>query len=130
MKTKLSLILIMLISASLFAQKAVAPHDKIEKFYKTTTCVVYDSDIFNTYNKAIETAVKQSWTVTPYKFITMDEFQKLRSKPEYSFLIRTKVYPDSDKRNDEYTFLTLVLGERDKNCDELTEICSFPLSYS
>jgi len=122
-------LLIILFFHSAIAQKAVAPHDEIEIFLNTTTCVVYDSDIFNTYNAAIETAVKQSWTITPYKFITMDEFQSMRMNPQYSFLIRTKVYPDNTNKNSEYTFLTLVLGEQDKNFEELTEICSFPLSY-
>lgn len=128
-KNALLLILIIAFSTTILAQKAVAPHKKIEQFYKTTTCVVFDSDVFNTYNNAIKKAIEQSWTITPYKFISMNEFRKLRSNKNYSFLIRTKVTPDNDKRKDEYTFLSLVLGERDKIFSELTEICSFPLSY-
>lgn len=127
---KLIFLSILIISSNLiFSQKAVAPHNEIEKFLNTTTCIVYDSDIFNTYNTAIKTAVKQSWTITPYKFITMDEFETLRKNPDYSFLVRTKVYPDNAKKNYEYTFLTLVIGSRNKSFEELTEICSFPLSY-
>jgi hypothetical protein len=115
--------------ASIFGQKAVAPHQKIAQFYKTTTCIVFDSDIFNTYNSAIEEAVKHTWGITPYKFISMDQFKTMMHNPKYSFLVRTKVVPEKNKTGVAYTFLSLVLGERDKNFDELTEICSFPLSY-
>lgn len=129
MKKYVFLLILLFVSFYAKSQKAVAPHDEIEKFLNTTTCIVYDSDVFNTYNSAIELAVEQSWTITPYKFITMDEFSSLRMNPDYSFLIRTKVYPDNANINSEYTFLTLVLGAKDKNFEELTEICSFPLSY-
>ncbi|MBN2662953.1 MAG: hypothetical protein JXR68_04825 [Bacteroidales bacterium] len=129
MKKYILFLALSLISYYGFSQKAVASHDEIEKFLNTTTCIVYDSDVFNTYNSAIQTAVEQSWTITPYKFITMDEFYSLRMNPDYSFLIRTKVFPDNTNKNSEYTFLTLVVGEKDKNFEELSEICSFPLSY-
>lgn len=129
MKKFILIITVQLLFLNIFSQKAVAPHDKIEKFYNTTTCVVYDSDIFNTYNSAIEKAVKQSWTITPYKFISMEDFNKMKSNPDYSFLVRTKVYPVKNNTNAEYTFLTLVMGQADTRFEDLTEICSFPLSY-
>ncbi len=119
----------MFLCVSINAQRAVASHEHLEKFMKTTTCIVYDSDIFNTYNSAVEDAVKHSWTITPYKFISMDQFKTMMHNPKYSFLVRTKVFSEKKKNNVAYTFLTLVLGQRDKNFDELPEICSFPLSY-
>ena len=112
-----------------FSQKAVATHQQIESFKNTTTCVVLDDDIFNTYNNAIKKAVDQSWTITPVKYITMDEFKEYMHKSEYSFLIRTKVYPEKKNNTVAYTFLSLVNGEQDKSFGQLPEICSFPLSY-
>jgi hypothetical protein len=111
------------------AQKAVATHEQLEEFYKTTTCIVFDSDIFNSYNNAIEEAVKQCWTITPYKFITMKEFNQMMNKSGYSFLVRTKVTPEKNPGNVAYTFLSLVMGEANKTFSQLPEICSFPLSY-
>ena len=112
-----------------FGQKAVATHQQIEGFYNSTTCIVLDDDIFNTYNSAIRAAVEQSWTITPVKYITMDEFKNYRQNPDYSFLIRAKVFTEKNTNNIAYTFLSLVIGERDKKFSELPEICSFPLSY-
>lgn len=129
MKNILILIGFLLLFFNSNAQQAVANHQDLEKFMKTTTCIVYDTDIFNTYNSAMETAVKQSWTITPYKFITMDDFKTMKHDSKYSFLVRTKVFSENKSNNVEYTFLSLVLGERDKNFEELPEICSFPLSY-
>ncbi len=129
MKKIITLTLFISVFTGLFSQKAVATHEQLETFYKTTTCIVLDDDIFNTYNSAIKTAVEQSWTITPYKFITMEEFKALRQKSEYSFLVRTKVFPENDPDKVVYTFLSLVVGEKDKNFEELPEICSFPLSY-
>lgn len=129
MKILSTFILVILISINSFSQKAVATHEQIESFYKTTTCIVLDDNLFNTYNSAIKKAVEQSWTVTPYEFISMDEFKKRMDEEEYSFLIRTKVFPENDPEKVAYSFLTLVNGEYDKNFVELAEICSFPLSY-
>ncbi len=129
MKKIILSIIISIIAINAVAQKAVATHDELEKFYKTTTCIVFDSDIFNTYNNAIEDAVKECWTVTPYKFITMKEFKQMMNKPGYSFLVRTKVTPEKNPGNVAYTFLSLVLGEPNKTFSQLPEICSFPLSY-
>jgi hypothetical protein len=129
MKKIFLLMLSVILVNSSFGQKAVATHNQIETFYKTTTCVVLDDDIFNTYNSAIQTAVEQSWTVTPFKFISMKEFKDIRQRSEYSFLIRTKVFSEKHPDKVSYTFLSLVVGEIDKNFEELPEICSFPLSY-
>jgi len=129
MKKITLLIVSLLLFVNINAQRAVAEHSELEKFMKTTTCIVYDTDIFNTYNSAIKKAVEQSWTITPYKFITMNEFKTMKHNPAYSFLVRTKVYSEKKANNVAYTFLSLVIGEKDKNFDELIEVCSFPLSY-
>ncbi len=128
MKKIILIIILAIYSVVGTAQKAVAPHDVIEKFYKTTTCVVYNTDMFNIYNDAIKKAVEANWTITPYKFITVTEFEKEINNPEYSFLVLTKV--TSDKKNSPaYDFLTLVVGEKKKKFETLPEVCSFPLAY-
>lgn len=129
MKKTLIIAVIVLITQVSKSQTAVAPHQIIEKFYKTTTCVVLTDDIFNIYNTAIKRAIKEVWTVTPYKFITVDEFNKQMNNPDLSFLVLTTVYPEKNVTKFSYTMLSLVIGQKGKHFEELPEICSFPLSY-
>jgi hypothetical protein len=112
-----------------YSQNVVAEHSDLEKFYKTTTCVVLDNDMFSSYNNYIEDAVNNNWTITPYKIISYEEFEKLMTNPAYSFIIKATYYSMSDE-DLEFNFATIVLGENGKDFEELTEIASFPLSYS
>lgn len=129
MKKTITVIIILLSSIVSKSQTAVASHETIEKFLNTTTCVVLTDDIFNIYNTAIKRAIKEVWTVTPYKFITVDEFNKQINNPELSFLVLTTVYPEKSVTKFSYTMLSLVVGQKGKHFEELPEICSFPLSY-
>ncbi len=129
MKKLNTLLLIVLFSVQAFSQKAVGNHKELAAFYKTTTCLVLDDNIFSTYNSAIKEAAKQSWTITPYELINTTEFQKRMNNPKYSFLVRTKVVPEKNAEGVAYTFLTLVNGKKNTSFQKLPEICSFPVSY-
>lgn len=111
------------------AQDAVATPDEIKKFEKTTTYVVYDENIFGSYNSAIKKAVENYWTLTPVKFIKTVEYKKLRGSYRNSFIIRTKVNFDKDKSNTSYTFLSVLLGSNKGSMASMPDLCSFPLSY-
>ncbi len=127
---KLFLLSILLIQISIaLSQKAVASQEDIKQFFKTKTCVVLDDNIFNQYNNSIKQGVQKAWYLTDYEFITMNEFKQRMHNPNYSFLIRTKVYFEDKPSAPAYTFLSLVLGKKDASFDELPDICSFPLSY-
>ena len=128
-KTILLLFVVLFYSSTLFSQKAVATQEQLEKFYKTKTYVVFDDDIFNTYNSAIKEAVEMHWTITEYEFLSMAEFQKKRFKSGNSFLIRTKVFSEDNPKGTSYTFLSLVLGGEYSTVNDMPDICSFPLSY-
>ncbi|MDF1549734.1 MAG: hypothetical protein P1P88_18040 [Bacteroidales bacterium] len=110
-------------------QDAVATNDEIQKFMKTKTYVVYDENIFGSYNKAIKKAVEDYWTLTPVEFIDAKEYAKLKGSYRNSFIIRTKVNFDKDKSNTSYTFLSILLGSNKGSMESMPDLCSFPLSY-
>lgn len=110
-------------------QDAVATNDEIQKFMKTKTYVVYDENIFGSYNKAIKKAIEDYWTLTPVEFIKQAEYNKLRGSYRNSFIIRTKVNFDKDKSNTSYTFLSILLGSNKGAMESMPDLCSFPLSY-
>lgn len=112
------------------AQDAVATADEISKFYKTKTYVVFDSNIFGSYNNAIKKAIKQNWTLTEVEFIDGDKFAKMKYSHRNSFLVRTKVKFTKDKKKTAYTFLSLLLGSKKAgSMAAMPDLCSFPLSY-
>jgi len=114
---------------SMKGQDAVATNDEIQKFMKTKTYVVYDENIFGSYNKAIKKAIEDYWTLTPVEFIKQAEYNKLRGSYRNSFIIRTKVNFDKDKSNTSYTFLSILLGSNKGSMESMPDLCSFPLSY-
>lgn len=112
------------------AQRSVAKPEQIDAFLKTTTFVVYDDDFFNTYNGAIKDAIDKNWTITPFQYCNMQEFEQKRKNPKYSFLIRTQIsFKKDDDDNTEYSFLSLLLGGDYVSVNTMPELCSFPLSY-
>jgi hypothetical protein len=129
MKKILLFILLVSISHQMWGQDAVATQDEIQKFMKTTTYVVYDENIFGSYNSAIKKAVENYWTLTPIKFIKATEYRKLRKSYRNSFIIRTKVNFEKDKSNTSYTFLSVLLGSNKGSMESMPDLISFPLSY-
>jgi len=129
MKKLWILVLILFIVSSINAQDVVATQEQVNKFFKTKTYVVYDDNIFNTYNDQIKKSVELNWNITPVAFITTAEFEKLKSDVNSSFLIRTKITFDDDKNFVAYTFLSLLLGGNFGSVNNMPTLCSFPLSY-
>jgi len=123
-------VLLMFIAVNLSAQDAVATNDEINKFYKTKTYVVFDSNIFGSYNKHIKKAVEQNWTLTEVEFIDESKYAQMKYSYRNSFLVRTKVKFTKDKSKTAYTFLSLLLGSRKAgSMSAMPDLCSFPLSY-
>ncbi|RLD68333.1 MAG: hypothetical protein DRI95_03320 [Bacteroidetes bacterium] len=112
------------------AQDAVATQDEINKFYKTKTYVVFDSNIFGSYNKGIKKAIEQNWTLTEVEFIDETKYSKMKYSYRNSFMVRTKVKFTKDKSKTAYTFLSLLLGsKKGGSMSAMPDLCSFPLSY-
>ncbi len=127
---KLTLLMAALIfGLPMFGQDVVADGKAIEKFFKSKTYVVYDTNIFGSYNKAIKKAVDKYWTLTPVEYITTSKYNQIRRIDKNSFIVRTKVNFDKDKSKTSYTFLSVVLGSNRMSMAMMPDLCSFPLSY-
>lgn len=61
---------------------------KIADFQTKTTKVVLTGNMM--YDGNFQNKVKDSWTISPFEFCTLDEFKTLKSNPEYYFLIKVK----------------------------------------
>ncbi len=122
-------IMVFLLGLPMMGQDLVADGQAIEKFFKSKTYVVYDTNIFGSYNKAIKNAIEKYWTLTPVEYIDVNKYQKLRYDDKNSFIVRTKVNFEKDKSNTSYTFLSAVLGSRKRSMAMMPDLCSFPLSY-
>jgi len=121
-------VLTIIIVFNLRAQKAIGSEKDLSAFFKTTTCLVTEQDVFSPFNSVMQKAMKEFWTITPYQIITYSEFEKMKNKPQYSFIVLTTIYPD--KQYDiKYNALSVVLGAPGKSFEELPEIGSFPLSF-
>jgi hypothetical protein len=115
------------LSVFVTGQRPYPTMEDVEKFKKSTTCVVLENDAFSFFNPEIKAAVEKYWTVTPYKFITTTEFNEVWNNPEYSFLVLTVSNFSNDKSGSAYDYLNLLLGAKVMNLDQLAEFCTVPL---
>ncbi len=130
MKTKLSAVLLLFSTMLLSGQAPFPNKDEIKQFMASKTCVVLEQDQFSSYNVFIKEAVKKYWTLSPYQLISVQEFNKMRRDPAYSFIVLTQTNYEKDKANTLYNFLNLLQGKDVSKLGELPEICAIPLSFA
>ncbi len=130
MKRSLFFLLLTALVPALFAQGPFPTDEQMKAFKTSKTLVVLEDDLFSVYNAAIKEAVKNNWTITPYEFVSNEEFRKHRKDPAYSFLLLTSTAFEKDKAGVNYDFLNLLLGDPVGNLSKLPEFCSFPLAYT
>jgi len=130
MKTKLSAVLFLFYTMLLSGQAPFPNKDEIKQFMASKTCVVLEQDQFSSYNVFIKEAVKKYWTLSPYQLISVQEFNKMRRDPAYSFIVLTQTNYEKDKANTLYNFLNLLQGKDVSKLGELPEICAIPLSFA
>ena len=121
---------VLLTVSSVAQQRPYPTMEDAEKFMKSVTCVVMEEDPFSFYNAEIKDAVNKYWKVTPVKYITVEEFNVMRTDPAYSFIVLTITSFSNDKSGSTYDFLNLLLGADVDNPDELPELCAIPLCFS
>lgn len=129
MKKAAVIVCFIILSSSLFSQSVLPTKLEVEAFFNSKTLVVLESGMFSSYNDEIRDAFEKHWNLTPYDFITNDEFKEKMSDSTYSFLLFTQSYYEKDKKNIHYNFLNLILGAKYTSLSELPEIASLPLSY-
>ncbi len=130
MKTKLSAVILLFSTLLLSGQAPFPDKEEIKQFMASKTCVVLEQDQFSSYNVFIKEAVKKYWTLTPYQMISVQEFNKMRRDPAYSFIVLTQTNYEKDKANTLYNFLNLLQGKNVSKLGELPEICAIPLSFA
>lgn len=104
--------------------------EEIKQFTESKTCIVLEEDMMSTYNTYIREAVKEFWTITPYEFIEVKDFNVRRLKPEYSFIVLTQTNYEKDKSGALYNYINLLQGKKGSKLGEMPEICAIPLSYA
>jgi hypothetical protein len=104
--------------------------EEIRKFTESKTCIVLEEDQISTYNTYIREAVKEFWTITPYEFIQVKDFNIRRLNPEYSFIVLTQTNFEKDKSGALYNFINLLQGKSGSKLGEMPEICAVPLSFA
>ncbi len=117
-------------SMALNGQAPFPDKEEIKQFTESKTCVVLEEDQMSTYNTYIKEAVKKFWTITPYEFIKVPEFNVRRLKPEYSFIVLTQTNFERDKSGGLYNFINLLQGNKGSKLGDMPEICAVPLSYA
>jgi len=127
-----SLLLALLIFTPLLL-KSQAPFpnaEEIKQFMASKTCIVLEDDPFSSFNAFAKESVKSFWTVTPYEFINIVEFNKRRTDPAYSFIVLTQTHFEKDKTGGLFNFANLIQGKKVNNLSDNPEICAIPLSFA
>lgn len=129
---KLSFVSFFLFFVTLYitGQAPFPSKDEIKQFTESKTCVVLEEDQLSTYNAYIKEAVKAFWTITPYEFIAVKDFNTRRLKPEYSFIVLTQTNYEKDKSGALYNYINLLQGKKGSKLGEMPEICAVPLSFA
>ena len=130
MKKNILAVVLLLFPLLLTAQAPFPSKDEIRQFTASKTCVVLEDNPFSSFNSYIKDAMKEYWTVTPYEFIKVTDFNVRRLKPEYSFIVLTETNFDKDKSKSVFNFINLLQGKNVNKLGEMPEICAIPLSFS
>ena len=128
---KFTFALLLLYSFLLLNGQAPFPKkDEIKQFTESKTCVVLEDESYSPYNSFIKKAVEAYWKITPYEFINVEEFNKRRINPAYSFIVLTQTDFEKDKSNSLFNFINLLQGKNVTKLGEMPEICAIPLSFA
>ncbi len=109
------------------AQVRPARRRHYQKFFESTLFVVKDRDPYSVYNEYMKTAMERHWTITPFEFITFDEFERRRNNEDASFM----VFADIKQKNLDqvYEFINFVMGDRRRDFERMPDLASVPLAY-
>jgi hypothetical protein len=130
-KISLFLFVISTINSLLFAQQnKQVTKEQLELFKKSTTYIVMDNDPLLGYNITVKAAVEKYWKITPFRFISTDEFETMRKDKGNSFLLLTKTTLTKDKENTNYLYTNLLMGEDVQSIDDMPEIITLPVQYT
>ena len=98
---------------------------KIEDFTEKVTKVVLSGNMF--YDSTLKEAVREHWTISPYEFCSIEDFQEMKTDADYYFLIKVKGQFRKES-GPGIEFLSLLKGgpEAGKGLDKMLELITFP----
>jgi hypothetical protein len=113
--------------AETFAQVRPARRREVQRFFESTTYVVQDRDPFSRFNEHLKNAMEKHWHITPVKFITFSEFERMRTNENASFMI----FADIKQNNLEevYEFINFVMGDKNRDFESMPDLGSVPIAY-
>ncbi|MGM9742496.1 MAG: hypothetical protein ACI3ZC_05505 [Candidatus Cryptobacteroides sp.] len=114
------------VSVSVFGQAQITTKkEKLKDFEVKTMKVVLTGNDF--IDPAFKEAVKNTWTLSPFEFCSMEEFNRLKTDEEYYFLVpvkanyRREVFPG-------IMMLALVKGKPGaEDINDMLEVISMPM---
>jgi hypothetical protein len=128
---KLLLLAFLIIYPIVIRSQAPFPSsEEIKQFMASKTCVVLEDDPFSSFNSFAKEAMKSFWTITPYEFISIADFNKRRIDPAYSFIVLTQTNFERDKTGGLFNFANLIQGKKVSKLSDNPEICAVPLSFA
>lgn len=129
MKKVIAFIALSLLASQIRAQIKFASAAQIKLFLKSTTYVVEDGNPASSFNDTLKSCMKKFWTITPYQFITSDEFDAKKGSDKNSFIMLSDAEQMEDGVKCTYNFLNLILGGA-SDLNYMPDLGSVPLSYS
>lgn len=128
MKRFLTLLAVIILPLAAYAQAQITTKKvKISDFPEKTTKVVLTGNAL--YDAVLKEEITARWRIAPYEFCTLQEFNDLKGKDNYYFLLSTKGQYKTESEPG-LQFLTLVKGGEaaENGIDEMLEIVSLPIA--
>ncbi len=110
-------------------QEYVPTQADLDHLLTTKTYVVLEESPMSDFNFEIKEVMEKLWGLTEYEFIKTDDFNRLSSNEDFSFLYTSLVSFEKDRTDSRYVFLHLSLGGPNLTMDDLRDIVSVPLGY-
>lgn len=100
---------------------------KISDFTQKTTKIVLTGNSF--FDASLKDEITAIWSISPYEFCTLEEFETLKTDDRFYFLLSTKGKFKNEKEAG-LQFFTLVKGGKDaeKGINKMLEIVSLPFA--
>jgi len=107
----------------------LATPEQFKKFLSTTTYVVKTDNPFSDFNNVIDESMTKVWTLTKYKIISTEEFEKLKNNPVNSFIFISEAAFTQNKETISLDILNITLGAKSGNLNFMPDLGSSPLAY-
>jgi hypothetical protein len=112
------------------ASDYIPTKEDLARFPKTKTLVVLEDNQMSEFNLMLKQVMPVEWTITPFDFISIKDFEKKRMDPAFSFILLDQVKFEKDITDAKYNFISLLLGGSALTITSMPDLCSLPLSYA